>query len=118
MKTLRVWSVAGMALAVAICLLIVGCESSTSSNSAIVITPESASLSSSNLVATFTASGVDTNTVLNLPLQWSVSDSSLGTIQAEGGVTAVYVSTGKIGSNAVKVRDQAGDEGVAAVGQM
>jgi hypothetical protein len=69
------------------------------------------------MVATFTASAADTNNVLNLPLQWSVADATLGRIQAEAGVTAVYLSTGKIGNNVVTVRDQSGVEGVAAVSQ-
>jgi uncharacterized protein YceK len=119
MKKLHVWSVMGMALAVAVVtgLLMSGCESSTTSDSAITITPNAASLTTSNMVATFTAAGVDTNTVLNLPLKWTVADSSLGTIQAQGGVTAIYLSTGKIGNNTVTVRDQAGEAGVAEVSQ-
>jgi hypothetical protein len=51
------------------------------------------------------------------PLEWSVSDPSLGDITAQGRDTAVYVRTSKRGSNTIKVRDQGDAEGVAVVNQ-
>lgn len=78
----------------------------------------------------FTASWDSTNQVpgfsyqLALPLTWSVSDPSQGSIAGNsgdyyhGGVTALYVPTGNPGQNIITVRDQYGNEGFAMVTQM
>ncbi len=55
---------------------------------------------------------------LFLPLEWSVSNPSLGRILASGGYTAVYESIGGKGRNIVTVRDQSGREGIAGIEQI
>jgi hypothetical protein len=54
---------------------------------------------------------------LFLPLEWSVSDPSLGTIISSAGFSAVYRSTGKVGDNVVTVRDQGDAAGTTVVVQ-
>jgi hypothetical protein len=95
--------------------LMTGCESSSSSSSAPIISvdPGSATLEGEGSVV-FTAS-VDEDKELFLPLDWSVDDGGLGRITGSGGLTAVYESFGGEGVNTVKVRDQSGSEGVAVV---
>lgn len=94
-----------------------GCESAGGIDG-LTIDPSSVSLtpgSGSNSVV-FTATLNATNQ-LAYPLEWSVSDTSLGSIAASTANSAVYRSSGRIGSNVVKARDQYGNEGVAAVNQ-
>lgn len=55
---------------------------------------------------------------LYLPLEWRVSDTSLGLIAETVANSAVYVSLGPQGANVITVRDQAGNEGIAIVNQM
>ena len=52
-----------------------------------------------------------------LPLEWSVVNPAMGRVMASGGYSAVYESYGPRGQNYVIVRDQAGREGVAAIEQ-
>jgi hypothetical protein len=54
---------------------------------------------------------------LSLPLEWSVSNPSLGYIVAGSGASAVYVRTATIGINVITVQDQYGAEGIATVRQ-
>jgi len=54
---------------------------------------------------------------LALPLEWSVSDPSLGSIREASGDRAVYARTGKKGMQIVRVKDQYGAEGFAVVNQ-
>lgn len=98
-------------------LMMAGCESTSSTDSAISVTPSSAELSSSNNTQIFTASVASSNVALVLPLMWSVSDASLGTIKSSAGVTAIYESKGGEGNNTVMVHDQASAEGVAVARQ-
>jgi len=94
--------------------IIGGCESTSTSSNVITMTPSSVTLNASNLLAAFTVE-VGTNSPLVLPLTWSVSDASLGTIISSAALTASYQSTGKTGANTVIARDQAEAEGAAAV---
>jgi len=94
-----------------------GCESADGVDG-LTIDPSSVSLTpagGSNSVV-FTATPNSTNQ-LTYPLEWSVSDGSLGSISATTANSAVYKSTGKNGSNVVKAKDQYGNEGVATVDQ-
>ncbi len=54
---------------------------------------------------------------LAFPLEWSVSDPSLGAIIESSGRRAAYVRTSRAGMNIVTVRDQYGSEGFAVVEQ-
>lgn len=98
-------------------VLFSGCESADGVDG-LAIDPSSVSLTpagGSNSVV-FKATLNVTNR-LAYPLEWSVSDGSLGSISASTADSAVYKSTGKNGSNVVKARDQYGNEGVATVNQ-
>jgi hypothetical protein len=99
--------------------LLAGCEDVSTSNS-IVVSPPAASFS--NLanaaiigVVTFVASTGETNQPLYMPLTWSVSTPSLGTIVGQAGNSAVYEGTEAFGLNVITVRDQGDREGVATV---
>ena len=105
-------------VALSACLLLplfLGCNSSSSSSSTPLVTidPPSPTISGESPVV-FTAS-VTEGQELFLPLVWSVDDPSLGNITSSAGLTAIYESSGATGVNPVKVRDQAGSEGVAVV---
>jgi len=103
----------------AVLALAVGCEGSSTSATVIVLTPSSATLVKGEGSVLFTA-GVSTNSPapLYLPLEWTVDNPELGTIQESAGVTAVYTGIpGAIGSNTVTVRDRANAEGLALVSQ-
>jgi hypothetical protein len=128
-----------MALVVA-ALGIVGCEdaqqSSTWDNNVILFDPPSANISGAGATVVWTVSAstntpnsvISTNTatgssasaretVLYLPLAWSVSDPTLGVISSTANFTAIYVSTGKVGNNTIRVEDQAGSAGTTVVEQ-
>ena len=95
-------------------IMICGCESTSSTSDVLTVTPSSATLNSSNLVATFTVD-VGTNGTLVLPLKWSVSNSGLGTIVSSASLEAVYQSNGTTGVNTIVVQDQASAEGAVSV---
>lgn len=94
----------------------VGCDTTKTSDIVIVVTPSAPELTGAMATTTFSAAGSASNS-LALPLMWTVSDSSLGTIRSAVGVSAVYQSTGKKGNNIVTVRDQGEAEGMATVTQ-
>ena len=92
--------------------LLAGCESSTT-NASITVSPSSeARTAGSDSLILFTATG---STNLYLPLEWSVSNESLGRIVESSGNSAVYESNGTPGNNVITVRDQGVAEGVAVV---
>ena len=92
--------------------LLTGCESSTT-DANITVSPSSETRTAgSDSHILFTASG---STNLYLPLEWSVSNESLGHIVESRGDEAVYESTGTPGDNIITVRDQGVSEGVAVV---
>jgi hypothetical protein len=116
MKTLGAL-MAVMVLAVAGGVMIVGCESTSTTDSVIAVTPADVTLSASNGVQVFTASMSSSNMTLVLPLVWMVSDANLGAIKSSVGVSAVYEVKGGTGINTITVRDQASSEGMAVVRQ-
>lgn len=115
MKKVNAWVMTGLVAVVVAGLAIVGCESTKSTSDSITLEPSSVTLTKAEAV-TFTATLGNTNRTAVLPLVWSVNDESLGHIEGRG-MTAVYTSTGKVGSNNIKVRDQADGEGIAVVNQ-
>jgi hypothetical protein len=50
-----------------------------------------------------------------LPLEWTVSNPDIGHIEGSAGVTAIYVGHGKLGTNAIVVKDRGKAEGAAVV---
>jgi hypothetical protein len=127
MKKMALLSIVAMwAAAVVVGALIAGCETG-GDTVALTIVPDFVDLSdtistnsttTNTITQTFT---VDTNGLrkLSLPLDWSVSDTNLGTIGASGGYSASYVRTSisNHGDNAITVEDQYGAKGVATVRQ-
>ena len=94
--------------------LLTGCESSTT-DANITVSPSSETRTAgSDSHILFTATG---STNLYLPLEWSVSNESLGHIVESKGNGAVYESNGTPGDNVITVKDQGVSEGVAVVSQ-
>lgn len=110
-------------------VLTTGCESTSTVEQTITVTPASSSLyflvpngtneavELDRLSVTLTAQGNSTNTFLVLPLEWTVANGSLGRILSSAGVSAVYEAYPKDGVNSVTVRDQIGQSGVASITQ-
>lgn len=112
-------------MAACVVLVQVGCEDA-SDTVALTIEPSYADLTTTtdtNGTTTTTGTGTQTFTAtgglrdLSLPLTWTVSDSSLGSIASSGGTTASYVRTDRSGDNSIQVEDQYGARGVATVRQ-
>lgn len=97
-------------------LLLAGCDAVDTPDSVIAVTPSSTSVAA-KATKVFTANPANSNAVLNLPLEWSVSDSSLGNIIASEGLNAVYLAGTATGNNIITVRDQGEAMGIAVVNQ-
>lgn len=105
-------------------VLLVGCETGGASAS-LTVDPSSVDLTgaaTNSATFTFTVVASTNDTVtglrpLSLPLTWTVSDPSLGSIVTSAGLSAGYVPTSLSGVNVITVRDQYGAEGVATVAQ-
>lgn len=94
-----------------------GCETTETTDTVIAVSPGEVVVTNAAQTVVFTASYASTNVALAMPLQWSVSDDSLGIIKSSAGMTAIYESKGKVGNNSVTVKDQGQAEGVAIVNQ-
>lgn len=118
MKSLKRYSFLLAAL-VAVAAVNMGCESTETTESAItvIVEPEGGVLVGKNATATLAADSSSTESLV-LPLEWSVSEGSLGAITKSGGLSAVYVSNGREGANTISVKDRIGRKGVAAVTQV
>lgn len=104
-----------MALGVGVAALVgTGCESTNNDEQTLIIDPPSTTAVGRVSIA-LVARASSTNTIVVLPLAWSVENASLGRILSSGGMGAVYESYGKYGANAVIVRDESGQEGVCAI---
>jgi hypothetical protein len=129
----------GLSALTALCVaiaMIVGCDTSNEGDPAISIVPGGVSLVGGNQTVILTAIGrpdivdqtidpagggsVDftTNTVLFLPLEWTVRFPHLGFIADAQGFTAIYISTDQFGQQIINVRDQRISTGVAVVDQI
>lgn len=124
MKRILLVAMIGALTAAALSLCLTGCETAKGL-SGLTITPSYVQMQPASNVVQFTvSSSVSTSTTttasgnLWLPIEWSVSDSSLGSIGEFSGNHAVYRSTGKIGENTVTARDQYDNEGYATVNQL
>jgi len=116
MKKLGGWLVVGMVVGL-VGFAMLGCETTETADNALSITPSSIALTNVNDTVTFTVGSGGTNATLALPLIWTVSDNSLGTIKSSAGLAAIYESKGKVGNNTITVRDQGQAEGLAVVNQ-
>ena len=96
-------------------LVIVGCESTQTSDNVITISPASVTVTNDWATLTFTASMASSNLSLALPLVWSVSDPARGIIRASVGLTAIYEGQNVAGNNTITVRDQGDNSGIAVV---
>ena len=90
----------------------IGCDTVTNSSNVITIEPALLTVTGAYAIAITIA---DTNTSLFLPLEWSVSDTRLGTITGQGGLTALYEGGTGVGVNTITVKDQGNAEGFAVV---
>lgn len=121
MKLVR--CVAGMALVLVAALTVafwtVGCEEAKGTR-ALVVDPSFVDLTAGTVTNAFTQTftvSEDSLQDLSLPLEWQVSDPSLGRISFSGGNSAAYTRSNKSGDNSIIVRDQLGAEGIAAIRQ-
>jgi hypothetical protein len=117
MKSTTLFAALLMAFAGSVALLTTGCESTSTADEVITVTPSSATLVGKS-TASFVASATSTNSPLVLPLEWNLDRGDLGRILSTVGLTAVYESNGKIGNNTISVQDQLGQAGVAVVNQV
>lgn len=119
MKT-GIWLVLVMAVGLVGGVLFSGCETAKGV-SGLPVSPDSATLSGTNVSVTITAM---VQSDLALPLQWSESAPSLGTLLASGSnavYTAALNASGTqlvTGAQVVTVKDQYGNEGSCSIVQM
>jgi len=102
----------------AVNFLTTGCESTSTADEVIKVTPASSTLVGKGATASFVASATSTNSPLVLPLEWSIARGDLGKILTANGVTAIYESNGKAGNNTITVSDKIGQSGVAVINQV
>ena len=93
----------------------VGCEMGSSAEP-IDVTPSIVTLSATSNTVLLTAN-VASNSAL-LPLQWSVTDTSLGAIVQNSGSTVLYQATPALGVNRVIVRGADGTAGTVTITQI
>lgn len=115
MKTVNAFVLAGLVSAVMAGMAMVGCETTTTTENVVVISPASKTLTNNWETVVFTASYASTNVALALPLEWSVSDPARGSITSSGGLTAIYQGKNVKGNNTITVRDQGENSGIAVV---
>ena len=97
-----------------------GCEQANGL-SGVDVEPSSVTLASGSNTVEFTVVATSSNAApknFDLPIEWRVSDPSLGTIIRSSGFSAVYKRTGKNGDNTVIARDPYDAEGYATVHQI
>ncbi len=95
-----------------------GCER-VEGDRGLLVSPSNARLAWSEAI-TFTATlpeSADSDRAVLYPLEWSVSDPTMGSLRSAGGDSVVYVAGRRSGANSVVVRDQGGAEGVASITQ-
>jgi hypothetical protein len=97
----------------AVCFFLSGCETGDET-AQLVVTPSDVDVTVTNDTVSLTVT--DGLRDLSIPLEWTVRDADLGSIDpAYSGATAVYVSRDKNGINLVTVRDQYGAVGHATI---
>jgi len=99
-------------------IVITGCEEVTR-NKTINITPASPEIRRTEAIVLTASLAVSTSTNgLYLPLEWSMSDPTLGNFAGAAGNSVVYQAGGRGGNNTIRVRDQADNEGVTNIRQI
>jgi hypothetical protein len=125
---LRLTLIAAAAFSV---VYLAGCETTDEWDTSLTVSPSSVTSQTYPESVTLTVGGATiptgTNTTaevmnatlgtLSLPLTWSVSRPTLGTIASASGNQAIYLRTRATGINIITVRDQTGAEGMATVNQ-
>ncbi len=98
--------------------LVLGCEKTTTSKT-LNVTPAAWEMEPRDAVVLTASVPITTNETYRIyyPLEWTVGNGALGSLQDTAGDTAVYVANDNEGVNTVTVRDQAGFEGVASITQ-
>ena len=118
MNNVRTVSLVAALVSAVMAIGLVGCEDA--SNKSLNVAPPSATLDTTDAgsaAQVFVASTSDSNSAAFFPLVWSVSDAGLGNIAGQGGASAIYTRTDRLGNNIITVRDAGGREGVAVVTQ-
>jgi hypothetical protein len=105
-----------VAVLAALSFLTTGCEEASGLDG-LGIAAATTTLTANMRTLDLTATGVETNGSLALPLTWSVSDPELGTISGASGLKAIYTRTQQSGINTVMVIDQYKNEGYLALRQ-
>lgn len=114
MKRWVAWGVVGVCVAaVVLGVAGVGCDSVTQSGDVVITTDVPALMATGRVAVVITAN--DTNGTLYLPLEWSVSDATLGTVTKQGALTALYQGNAQVGINTVTVKDQGNAEGLSVI---
>jgi hypothetical protein len=116
-KTTYMMFLVGLVVPVLMTALMTGCDEME--RTGFQLRPDYVELTPGSNIVSFVAFAVTTNsqTGLQLPLTWRVSDPSLGTIMPRQGRDALYVRSGAGGMNTVIAQDLAGNEGYATVKQ-
>lgn len=122
MKTKWIQAIVAVAAVAVAGGLMAGCDDAET-DSALQIVPANSVITGQGTTLFLTASDPDAvdasatnlNDMAILPLQWSVSNPTLGRILSSAGYNAVYESHGGRGQNIVIVTDRFGREGLAVV---
>jgi len=116
MKRWAIFSLMGVVVAAVVMGICgVGCDTVTKSSGTITTdTPLLVATGRVAIVITVT----DTNGTLFLPLRWSVSDASLGTVTRQGALTALYEGKTEVGINTITVKDQGNAEGFSVINHL
>ena len=93
-----------------------GCESAEGLDG-LQVEPSSVTLTPGTSNSVIFTALLNVTNKLAFPIEWSVSDTSLGSIAVSTANSAVYRSTGRNGNNVIKARDQYSNEGVATITQ-
>jgi hypothetical protein len=112
----KVVLMAMVAVAGAVLWLGTGCEEADGING-VGVEPATATITLGGSNGNTRVFSAQVSSSLALPLEWRVSDSSLGSIRSQSGSNAVYVANPKKGDNIITVHDQYDNEGSAVVTQ-
>jgi hypothetical protein len=112
----KIIMMAMVAVAGAVLWMGTGCEEADGLKG-LAVSPATVTLGGSNAASAVEFTAAVSNN-LALPLEWRVSDPSLGDIRSQSGAKAIYtLNPGQKGDNVITVRDQYKNEGSAIVTQ-
>ena len=113
MKNAFVWIAISMAACGIVLIAGSGCEEAGGTGS-LSVSPSKVEFRGTYSTEIFTASS---SGALSLPLTWSVSDSSMGSIISSSGSNAVYRRAARTGTTVIIAKDQYNSEGYATITQ-